>query len=427
MRDSAKSAFRLKAQIRLFSEKVRVGLGVGRSRAVSEVLFGLCKGGDVKLTSIGRALNERTKLENVVERLSRNLASEDVSRRLNRRLVEDSARHVDADTLLVLDETDIQKRYGRSMEGLSRVRDGSEGKIGWGYHCVQVAATEANGNDVIPLWGQLYSVSSESCGGENAEVTWAIRDISERLSGRGIWVMDRGFDRGRLLKELLRLGQRFILRLQGNRRLMCRRGVAVASKIRVPMRFAAEVITVKNGRKRRKRVEFGKFSVRLPFSNEELWLVKVRFEGAAEPILLLTNVAIEPTAASALWVVKAYLSRWRVEEAIRFIKQSYNLEDIRVRGYNALRNMVALVMACANFVACHLGLRAKLEILTRKLLCASQRVGNIIKNFKYYALADGLKRVLNYMKEPHQQPEPKPPPSKQMTIYFAPAGGGCLP
>ena len=119
--------------------------------------------------------------------------------------------------------------------------------------------------------------------------------------------------------------------------------------------------------------------------------------GTAEAILFLTNVAIERTLASVFWAVKAYSSRWRVEEEIRFIRQSYNLEDIRVRSYNALRNMTALVTASANFVAYHLGLRAKLEILARKLLDASQRVGNIIKNFRYHALADGVRNVLNYM------------------------------
>ena len=115
MRDSAKLAFRLRGQIRDFAKKASFGLGIGRSRAVWDVLWGLCKGGDVKLTSIGRALIERTKLENVVERLSRNLASKDFSRRVNRRLVGGWANQVDTDTLLVIDETDVQKRCASSM------------------------------------------------------------------------------------------------------------------------------------------------------------------------------------------------------------------------------------------------------------------------------------------------------------------------
>ena len=37
--------------------------------------------------------------------------------------------------------------------------------------------------------------------------------------------------------------------------------------------------------------------------------------------------------------MSAYLSRWRIEEAIRFVKQSYDFEDIRVLSYARLRNM----------------------------------------------------------------------------------------
>jgi len=145
MGDIAKLVFRLKGQIRDFAS-------------------GLCKGKDVKLTCIGRSLKEKTRLNKVVERLSRNLSKEDFSRRVNRRLVEGSANRVGADTLLVMDETDIKKPYARSMEHLGRIRDGSTGKIGQGYSCMNVLGTNVDGRDVIPLWGQLYSVRSETCG-----------------------------------------------------------------------------------------------------------------------------------------------------------------------------------------------------------------------------------------------------------------------
>ena len=68
----------------------------------------------------------------------------------------------------------------------------------------------------------------------------------------------------------------------------------------------------------------------------------------------------------ALWqVVEGSLSRWMVEETIRFIKDSYNLEDLRVLNYERLRNMVALVLAAAFFAAVRLGESLKLAVLTR--------------------------------------------------------------
>jgi hypothetical protein len=61
--------------------------------------------------------------------------------------------------------------------------------------------------------------------------------------------------------------------------------------------------------------------------------------------------------------VEAYLTRWRVEDTIRFIKQSYNFEDIRVLTYNRLKNMATLVLAASYFAAVWLGTRTKLNIL----------------------------------------------------------------
>jgi hypothetical protein len=61
-------------------------------------------------------------------------------------------------------------------------------------------------------------------------------------------------------------------------------------------------------------------------------------------------------------VVAAYLTRWRLEEAIRFVKHSYDLEDIHVLTYQRLRNMAVLANAVAFFTAVVLGTRIKLAI-----------------------------------------------------------------
>ncbi|MFO8056791.1 MAG: transposase, partial [bacterium] len=59
--------------------------------------------------------------------------------------------------------------------------------------------------------------------------------------------------------------------------------------------------------------------------------------------------------------MEAYLTRWRVEETIRFIKQSYELLDIRVLGYDSIRNLAMLVFACVYFAAVWLERKAKLK------------------------------------------------------------------
>ncbi|BBO66376.1 hypothetical protein DSCA_03060 [Desulfosarcina alkanivorans] len=83
-------------------------------------------------------------------------------------------------------------------------------------------------------------------------------------------------------------------------------------------------------------------------------------------------------------VVQAYITRWKVEETIRFIKQSYDLEDVRVMTYERLKNMATLVLAASFFPSVHSGAKAKLEVLALHVLNAADRIFGI-PNFSYYA------------------------------------------
>jgi hypothetical protein len=92
------------------------------------------------------------------------------------------------------------------------------------------------------------------------------------------------------------------------------------------------------------------------------------------------------------WVVAAYLTRWRIEEAIRFTKQSYQLGDIRVLTYDRLRNLVVLVNAVAFLTAVVLGTRIKLDILATHLIRAAKRLFGF-PDFRLYAIADSIGEV----------------------------------
>ena len=91
-------------------------------------------------------------------------------------------------------------------------------------------------------------------------------------------------------------------------------------------------------------------------------------------------------------MVPAYLTRWRIEEALRFIKQSYDLEDICVLRYERLRNLMALVNAVAFFTAVVLGTRMKLAILATHPITAAKRLFGV-PDFRLYAIADGIREV----------------------------------
>ena len=113
-------------------------------------------------------------------------------------------------------------------------------------------------------------------------------------------------------------------------------------------------------------MEYGFGRVRLPGRRDvELTLVVVKGFGQV-PLLLLTNVTVKGTRRSVWNIVQGYLTRWLMEETIRFIKQSYRLEDLRVLDYERLRNLAALVMAAAYFAAVWLDESLKLAVLASR-------------------------------------------------------------
>ena len=86
-------------------------------------------------------------------------------------------------------------------------------------------------------------------------------------------------------------------------------------------------------------------------SEEALILVVVKGFGD-EPLMMLTDLEVRLSRKSLWQVISYYLLRWRIEELIRFHKQSYNLENIRLLTYTRLQNMMALVTAAACALRC---------------------------------------------------------------------------
>ena len=122
--------------------------------------------------------------------------------------------------------------------------------------------------------------------------------------------------------------------------------------------------------------------------------------------MLLTSLTGGVRDSESLWwIVQIYLTRWKIEETFRFLKQSYNLEDLRVLSYQRLQNLVALVAATAYFATTFLGQKLKLRLLTEKLLIISLRFFGI-PPFRFYALAEGIRKVLAQGRPPTTAPPP---------------------
>jgi len=388
-------ALKLREQIHDFSGKLSSRFSRPKRRFVEQMIYGIQASGDVKLSEIARSLNEQIPLLKTETRLSRNLSDDGLEEALLTDIAKRGARRVHKDTLLLIDPTDVRKGFAKKMEHLATVRDGSTGELVHGYWMMKVVGCEVEGRRIVPLYQSLYSADAPGFVSENEEILKAVELISAHSNKRGVWVMDRGGSRRALFQSFLDCSLRFIVRLRADFSLVFKGAARSALEIAAgcPMVYSEGIVMEDQQGQKGYTIHFGSRPVTVPGRAERMHLVVVT-GFAEEPLMLLTNLELKRTRTSLWFVVGGYLTRWRVEEAIRFVKQSYRLEDIRVRGYRSLKNLVALVLCAAYFAAVHLGEGLHLRALTHNVIRAAKRIfGTPV--FHYYAIADGIAAILS--------------------------------
>jgi hypothetical protein len=394
MEHDSKIVGRIKSQITLFSHKISIGFKKPLRKFMVQMLYGIQASKDVKLSNIARSLNEEIPLIKTESRLSRNLGGIDLTESINGRLIAEGGKRIHQESVIALDTSDLDKPYAEKMEYLAWVRDGSTGETkSKGYWLMDVLGADVEGEDLIPLYGELYSQEAGGFKSENRQILDAVDRVRKGIGPKGIWAMDRGGDRSRLFKGFLERKIRFVVRLVGDRDLILKDGqkknsLKIAWGCYCP--HQREVTIKKDGETKKKTIYVGQMRVKLPFSGQALFLVVVKGWGE-KPMMLLTNVAIP--SQGVMRILEIYLTRWKCEESYRFIKQAYNLEDVRVLSYTALRNMMVLVQAVFYFVSAELGKKLKLNILLKKLFEKAKRFFEI-PEFRQYALADGIYKIL---------------------------------
>ena len=387
---------KLRQQIHKFSgELCSRSFGKVSTRFIEEMIFGLSASGSVRLTEIGRSLEEDIALHATHKRLSRNLANKFLAPEIEQKVLEFGSKRITEKTLIIIDPSDLQKKYAEKMEYLATVRDASEKTIGKGYWLCDVIGCEVGSNEIIPLAQELWSQEAPDFTSENEQILSLVERVRRAVKYQGVLVYDRGGDRRDLLVPWTKDSScHYLVRQRGDRNLLYKgkphSGLSLAQSCSTP--YSSTVIKEKNGKEKVYTIEFGYRPVRLPeYPERPLWLVVVKGFGRT-PLMLLTTEPLRRNRKVLWWAVEAYITRWRVEETIRFIKQSYDLEDVRVLSYDRLKNMAVLVLAASYFAAVWLGTTAKLNILAMHAMTAARRLFGI-PDFRYYALADGIKTI----------------------------------
>lgn len=395
MKRDSKLGWKIKSQITRFVTALSIGFYEPKRKFLMDMIYGIQAGEDVKVSNVARSLGEEIDLIQTEKRLSRQLSQDDLTSQLNGKIISMGKYSIGKNTILGMDLSDISKPYAKKMEYMADVWDGSKGKVQKGYWLCSVIGADIKGEKLTPLYSELFSQRAIRFDSENAQILKAVDHVTGGVGSNGIWVIDRGGDRGILINGLLQRGLRFIIRVIGNR--MEESGWRLDEiAFQIQCRHKREVIIEgEEGKREKLELRMGLKEIQLPFTEEKLTLVVIHGWGG-KPMMLLTNVKYKRASEFIHFVLEAYLTRWKCEESFRFIKQCYQIEDVRVRNYFGLRNTVVLIHAVFYFVSVILGQRLKLNILLKKVCEKAQRFFEI-PLFKCYAIADGIHKALfNY-------------------------------
>lgn len=415
----SKLASKLRTKIAKFSGYVSNGLDKSAKRFINEAVYGIMFSQSVMLTEIGRSLETNISLKKIEERFCRQLKKEVLWENIHRQVLIDAAAHIKDNTLLILDLSDLYKKYAESMEYLAKVRDGSDGgQIVKGYWTTQVIGAQLGENQVLPLYQELYSQNAPDFKSENTQIIKAIDMVAEYSENRGIWIIDRGGDRNVLYKHLLKRNNKksFVIRLVGNRNLIYgnKEELAIKLALRCKTPYNETIIKEENGKEKVFHISYGYLPVMLPGLDDQLYMLVVNGFGN-KPMMLLTTEPLRRKRKVLYRLLGYYLKRWSIEETIRFIKQTYDLENIRVLKYTRLRNMMGLLLVVFYFLAVKLDMSQKLKIMTGHILKQAKRVFGI-PDFKFYAVGDGLSTI--FRRSPGKITAARPPNASTEQLEF---------
>jgi len=384
------------------------GMKLPEVKFIGSILSAMLKIHHVHVAALARSLGETIAPKKTWERLNRHLSKRDIGEKLLDLHLKQHASQISRMPYCVIDVSDIQKPEATQMEGLSQVRDGSKSSraqkpvIGNGYHWINGVMVNEQAK-MVPVHGEIYSLDYEGKEhmSENKKIL-AITDTIYEHNLEVIFIIDRGGDRMKLFKPMLRDGKYFIIRGDAKRSLRVHKDArkatnieVLARRIKTPYCFTSE----RNG----ERFYIGVRRVYL--YNKALWLVVSRREGCHEAISwYLVNVPGSRTTVM-MTVMKGYSLRWRVEEYHRQIKQNYRLESICLRMYHAIKNMGVIVMLAASFCAClpyHLVI--KLLLLSNQL--PRKRLSDIPR-YPYYMITAAVSQSLSHAVKRRPQPVKK--------------------
>jgi len=396
MNNYTTNTYEIKRDIVNFSKKISNELNKSTKKFIMDMQYGIAKSSSCLISNISRSLNEEIKLKNTIERLCDNLVDlkDDEVDIIRKNYINEIKELFPDEPIVLFDDSDIAKRYGKKFEDLDRVMDGSSlnKEIVNGYNVCEAVALTKDEKQPISLYSKIYSCQSKGFISKNQYTKESIDKVKETFNRKCNMIFDRGYDDNKIIEYVDNNNNYFVIRVNDRRTFLFKgkkkncHEVAMRRKGKIKMELWFD-----DNEKREVYVSHTK--VTLPSNKKDYELVIVYGLSDEKPLIVLTNRSIH-SKEDVIKVVRLYFYRWRIEEYFRAKKQEYEFENIRVRSLKAMNNLNL-------FLTIHMGYMSKLiemmdkKLLTIKIIERSKSIKNKVLIW-LYQISRGIKEILSF-------------------------------
>jgi len=265
--------------------------------------------------------------------------------------------------VIAIDPVNFEKPYTRALAGVSQVIKSTppslsgEKRLTRGYPAI--TATIVNLTQPAVTYAHWLSYVSADFISQNREIERAIRTSRALFPLQTLrFVADSGLDDQKVFAQVVRVQAEFVIRACHDRRIEVYnpRLKRWESELlfdlveSVPFVFEQAVMFTHARRLRRARMRFAWLAVRLPDSQQTLWVLLAYDVEREHSLVLLTNVALDTPD-----LVRQVYADWRqrsyIEQGYRFDQEEgLDVEDMRVETLERMRRLFILILLAAQFV-----------------------------------------------------------------------------
>ncbi len=266
--------------------------------------------------------------------------------------------------VVAVDPVNFEKPYTEALEGVSIVHKSTppdltgHARLTHGYPAI--TATIVNTKVPVTSYANWFSYQTADFISQNKELEQAFETTYRLYWGRNIrFVGDSGLDDQKIFTQVGKLRQKFTFRVSHlerivevyNERLDCWETEKLQDLVdSVPHQVTFQVLFKHAGETRLDTLHFGWFKVRIPGTQEPLWILVADDETLNRQLVLITNLPLT-TIPVVQQVYNDWRLRTRIEHGYRFDQeQGLDVEDMRVQTVERMRRLFAVVLMAAQIV-----------------------------------------------------------------------------